>query len=65
MVGKNCTMPTMSSLTGEFPWTEEQFRQLLRSAVKGYWNSRKGQSKSQGKRGVKDAGSRGEVTGAL
>ena len=48
---------------GEFPWTEEQFALRLRAAVKTYWTGRSGQSKSQGKRGVKDAGTRGEVTG--
>lgn len=53
----------MSSPTGEFPWTEAQFAQHLRAAVKTYWTGRSGQSKSQKKRGVTDGGTRGEVTG--
>ena len=56
-------MPYMSSPTGLFPWTEAQFAERLRLAVKSYWKERSGQSKSQRKRGVKDAGTRSEVTG--
>jgi hypothetical protein len=56
-------MPHMSTPTGLFPWTEEQFAERMRGAVKTYWTGRSGQSKSQGKRGPKDVGTRGEVTG--
>jgi hypothetical protein len=52
----------MSSV-GDFPWSEAEFSQRISEAVKAYWQYRKGQSKSQGKRGVRDAGTRGEVTG--
>ena len=55
-------MLCMSS-TGNFPWSAEQFDQSVREAVKTYWSGRRGQSKSQKKRGVRDAGTRGEVTG--
>jgi hypothetical protein len=51
------------SSTSDFPWTEAQFDKRLRAAVKTYWIGRSGQSKSQDARGVKDAGTRGEVTG--
>ncbi len=51
------------SSTNDFPWTEAQFAERLHKAVKSYWKSRGGQSKSQVKRGVTDAGTRGEVTG--
>lgn len=48
---------------GDFPWTEAQLAKRLRLAVGSYWSGRSGQSDSQGKRGVADAGTRGEVTG--
>ena len=51
------------SSTGEFPWTEAELANRLTAAVKAYWTGRSGQSQSQGKRGVRDAGTRGEVTG--
>jgi hypothetical protein len=47
----------------DFPWSEEALAEQTRLAVKSYWRSRGGQSKQQGKRGIKDAGTRGEVTG--
>ena len=46
-----------------FPWTEEQSSLALRKAVRSYWKNRGGQSKRQGKLGVKDTGRRAEVTG--
>lgn len=46
-----------------FPWTEAQLSEHVAGAVKSYWRSRGGQFKQQGLRGVKDAGTRGEVTG--
>ena len=49
--------------TGEFPWTEAELANRLRAAVKAYWTGRSGQSESQGTRGIRDAGTRGEVTG--
>ncbi len=62
MQGNNSNLSNRSSTT-DFPWTEEQFAECLHQAVKSYWKSRGGQSKSQTKRGVKDTGTRGEVTG--
>lgn len=47
----------------DFPWTKEQLAKYVSAAVKTYWRSRGGQSKQQGRRGVKDTGTRGEVTG--
>ncbi len=47
----------------EFPWTKEQLTKRVEAAVKSYWHGRGGQSKRQGRRRVKDAGARGEVTG--
>ena len=46
-----------------FPYTEEQFRKKVASAAAFYWKTRRQQAASQKKRGVKDAGSRGQVTG--
>ncbi len=46
-----------------FPYTTEQFRKLLLDAVAAYWEGRAQQSGKQRKRGVSDAGTRGEVTG--
>ena len=46
-----------------FPYTEEQFRKKVASAAAFYWKTRRQQAASQNKRGVKDAGSRGQVTG--
>ena len=46
-----------------FPYTEEQFRKKVASAAAFYWKTRQQQAASQKKRGVKDAGSRGQVTG--
>jgi hypothetical protein len=50
-------------IKGEFPWTEPQLNERLQAAVRAYWTGRSGQSDSQGKRGVVDSGTRGEVTG--
>jgi hypothetical protein len=49
--------------TAEFPWTEPELSGRLRAAVKQYWSGRSGQSKTQGKKGSRDVGTRGEVTG--
>jgi hypothetical protein len=49
--------------TADFPWTEAELANRVSSAVKRYWKGRGGQSKKQGKRGVADTGTRGEVTG--
>lgn len=50
------------SQTHDFPWTEAQFAEHMRKAVRNYWKGRGGQSKSQVKRGITDVGTRGEVT---
>ena len=49
--------------TKDFPWTEPKLAKRVQAAVRKYWQGRGGQSSQQGKRGVKDAGNRGEVTG--
>jgi hypothetical protein len=49
--------------TAKFPWSDAELHSRLESAVRGYWNSRGGQSKKQKAAGVLDTGSRGEVTG--
>jgi hypothetical protein len=46
-----------------FPWSESELTRLVQSAVGQYWKNRGGQFTRQSKRGVKDTGSRGEVTG--
>ena len=46
-----------------FPYSEEQFRAELQRAVEHYWTVRLGQAKRQRRRGRRDAGTRGEVTG--
>ena len=46
-----------------FPYTTKQFQKLLLDAVAAYWEGRAQQSGKQRKRGVADAGTRGEVTG--
>lgn len=46
-----------------FHWTEEQLAKELRAAIKAYWRNRGGQSARQTRKGVKDAGTRAEVTG--
>jgi len=46
-----------------FPWTEEQLSHRLREAVRGYWHVRTGQADRQRAAGVRDTGTRGEVTG--
>lgn len=50
-------------MISSFPWSETEFALQTRKAVKAYWTGRSGQSASQGKRGVVDSGTRGEVTG--
>lgn len=46
-----------------FPWNDAELRREVGRAVRAYWNSRGGQSKRQKRTGVKDAGTRSEVTG--
>ena len=46
-----------------FPYSEEQFKGELQRAVERYWAVRLGQAKRQRRRGRRDAGTRGEVTG--
>lgn len=48
----------------EFPWNESDFAGKIGIAVKAYWNARRKQAKKQNNQGKKDAGTRGEVTGA-
>lgn len=50
-------------MSSAFPWTPSEFDKLLRRAVGGYWEGRNKQASRQREKGVKDAGSRGEVTG--
>ncbi len=47
----------------EFPWKEPELTQRVQAAVRKYWQRRGGQSSRQDESGVKDTGSRGEVTG--
>ena len=47
----------------EFPYTEVEFRGKLENAAAFYWRTRKRQGAAQKKRGVTDAGTRGQVTG--
>lgn len=47
----------------EFRWSEEQMAKELRLAVRAYWKNRGGQSARQMLKGIKDAGTRAEVTG--
>ena len=46
-----------------FPYTEVQLRKQVANAAAFYWKTRKLQAASQKKRGVNDAGTRGQVTG--
>jgi hypothetical protein len=45
------------------PWDDAAFAEQTRKAVRAYWRGRAGQSKRQGERTGKDAGTRKEVTG--
>ena len=47
----------------QFPYTEIELKKKLAKAVEFYWRMRKRQAFSQKKRGVADAGTRGQVTG--
>ncbi len=46
-----------------FPYSEEQFHAVIQEAVRHYWSVRLGQAREQRRRGRRDAGTRGEVTG--
>ena len=47
----------------EFPYTEDLFRRKVARAAAFYWKTRRQQAALQKKRGVTDAGTRGQVTG--
>ncbi len=47
----------------EFGWSEAELGRELRLAIKAYWKNRGGQSARQALTGVRDAGTRAEVTG--
>ena len=51
----------MKKLT--FPFSLKQFQEKMCNAVNDYWNGRLQQAKSQVKRGMRDTGTRSEVTG--
>ena len=46
-----------------FPYTEVQLRRKVANAAAFYWKTRRRQAASPKKRGVNDAGTRGQVTG--
>ena len=46
-----------------FPYTATQFNKKIAKAAEFYWQTRQSQAKSQKRRGVTDAGTRGQVTG--
>ena len=46
-----------------FPYSDEQFQTVIQEAVEHYWSVRLGQAKRQRRRGRRDTGTRGEVTG--
>ena len=46
-----------------FPYTESEMHEKLAKAAAFYWSTRRRQETSQRRRGVSDAGSRGQVTG--
>lgn len=46
-----------------FSWTEQELAAALRRAIKAYWKHRGGQSVKQSLKGIKDVGTRAEVTG--
>lgn len=47
----------------QYPWSADEWGARVCDAVKSYWTARTGQSSRQQDSGVKDTGSRGEVTG--
>lgn len=47
----------------DFPWTEAEFREMIREAVRSYWKTRAGQHSANKRGKSKDAGTRGAVTG--
>ena len=46
-----------------FPYSDTEFRNKLAAAAGFYWRTRKKQAAAQKKRGISDAGTRGQVTG--
>ena len=53
----------MKTTDSIFPHSPEKFRDMVQDAVRYYWSVRLGQAKQQRRRGRRDAGTRGEVTG--
>lgn len=53
----------MTQPAHQFPWSDDELRKHLTSAVQHYWGVRDGQSGKQRAEGKLDAGMRGEVTG--
>ncbi len=53
----------MPDITPRFPSSEQELALRLQGCVRAYWEARGGQSRRQEDGGVKDAGTRGEVTG--
>lgn len=47
----------------DFPFSDDEFRACVARAVKAYWSGRRKQARRQTSKGVRDAGTRGEVTG--
>ena len=47
----------------DVPWGRDEFREMTREAIAAYWATRAGQQSAQKNRKVKDAGTRGAVTG--
>ncbi len=53
----------MTTPSFRFPWTASELDGQIRSAVKHYWDARRGQAQRQIETGSRDAGTRGEVLG--
>ena len=53
----------MNQACHTFPYSPDQFRDKIQKAVEFYWSVRLGQAKRQRRKGRRDAGTRGEVTG--
>ena len=52
-----------SSDSRKFPFSDAELARRLRNAVASYWQGRLSQARNQTRKGVRDAGTRGEVTG--
>ena len=53
----------MTETIPTFPYSADQFRNKIQKAVEFYWSVRLGQAKHQRRKGRRDVGTRGEVTG--